>query len=160
MPSWWTMLLEATCRRWTDLAPYGGRATCPRSLSATTSFHDPCQGPQSQSPSLDHKSASSLWLEMRAHRSMVPHEKQTDVISEEHASYTHYDMWDMLLEKRGRAYLSLRGQATSLGSQPTKNCTRHLYACHHASSMIWTIDQRLVQGWLDPRARRRCHLYH
>ena len=29
MPSWWTMLLEATCRRWADLAPYGGRATCP-----------------------------------------------------------------------------------------------------------------------------------
>ena len=31
---------------------------------------------------------------------MGPHEKQTDVISVEQASYTLYDMWDMLLEER------------------------------------------------------------
>jgi hypothetical protein len=57
---------------------------------------------QSQSPSLDHKCAFSQQLEMRAHGFMGPHEKQTNVISEEHASYTpYYDMWDMLLKERG-----------------------------------------------------------
>jgi hypothetical protein len=67
------MLLEATCRRWAnDLAPYGRSAMPPWSLSATASFHDPCQGPQSQSPSLDHKCAFSQRLEMRAHWSMGP----------------------------------------------------------------------------------------
>jgi len=54
---------------------------------------------------------------MRAHGSMGPHEKQTNVISEEHASYTPYDMWDMLIEERA-AYLSLGGRPISLGSQP------------------------------------------
>jgi hypothetical protein len=138
------MLLEATRRRWADLAPYGGRATSWWSLSATASLHDPWQGPQSQSPSLDHKCAFSQWLEMRAHGSMGPHEKQTDVISEEHASSGPYDMWDMLLEESRRSHLSLRGRVTSLGSQPTWNYTHSLYGCHHASSLIWTVDQRSV----------------
>ena len=97
----------------------GQPAPCPRSLSATTSFHDPCHGPQSQSPSLDHKCAFSQRLEMRAHGSMGPHEKQPDVTNAEQASYTPYDTWDMLLEERWRAHWSLRGWATSLGSQST-----------------------------------------
>jgi len=65
---------------------------------------------------LDHKCAFSQRLEMRAHGSMGPHEKQTDLISEEHTPYTPYDMWDMLPEERRRAHLSLGGCPTSLWS--------------------------------------------
>jgi hypothetical protein len=50
---------------------------------------------------------------MRAHGSMGPQEKQTNVISEEHASYTPYDMWDMLLEERGWAHMSFGGVGRS-----------------------------------------------